>query len=139
MGLAFNFFDCFKADIGLGVHNLHTGTLKIMLTDTAPVVTNTVKANITEITPASGYSAGGAAVTSQSYTQTSGTAKLMGVGATITAGAAIGPFRYAVLYNDSATNDPLIGWWDKLSEITMASSDTVQFILDATNGILQVA
>ena len=27
-------------------------------------------------------------------------------------GGTIGAFRYVVLYNDTATGDPLIGWWD---------------------------
>jgi len=46
---AFQKFNSFVADLAQGVHNLNTNTLKIMFTDVAPVATNTIKSNITEI------------------------------------------------------------------------------------------
>ena len=35
------------------------------------------------------------------------------------AGGEIGPFRFAVLYNETPAGEPLIGWWDYGSEITL--------------------
>lgn len=49
----------FVADLASGVHNFGTATVKVMLTNTAPVATNTVIANITEIAAGNGYTAGG--------------------------------------------------------------------------------
>jgi hypothetical protein len=136
---AFNKFNCFVEDEAEKVHNLGVDALKILLTNTAPVATNTVKANLTEIAAGNGYSAGGSPVTITSSAQTSGTYKLVGNDVTFTATGAVGPFQYAVLYNDTPTSpaDPLIGWWDKGSPVTLAASETFLVDLDATNGILQ--
>ena len=57
---AFNKFNSFVEARGRGVHNLHADTLKVMLTNVAPVAANAVKADITEIAAGAGYSAGGA-------------------------------------------------------------------------------
>lgn len=139
---AYNKFQQFVEDIAKGVHNLDTGALKIMLTNTAPVATNSVKADLTEIGAGNGYAAGGTAVGGQDAEHTTGTLKLVGNDVVFTAsGGTIGPFRYAVLYNDTPTSpaDPLIGWWDYGSSITLNDGETFTVDLDATNGILQIA
>ena len=60
---AFNKFNQFVGDVATKVHNLNSDVLKIALTDSAPVATNTVLANITQIAAANGYSSGGATAT----------------------------------------------------------------------------
>lgn len=121
------------------VHNLGSDTLKVLLTNSAPVATNTVKANLTEISAGNGYTAGGTAATISSSSQTSGTYKLVLADVVFTAsGGSIGPFRYAVLYNDTATNDELIGWWDYGSSITLASGETFTVDFDGTTGVLTI-
>lgn len=121
-------------------HNLGSDTLKIMLTNTAPSASNTVKANISEISAGNGYSAGGAAATISSSSQTSGTYKLVLADVTFTAsGGSVGPFRYVVLYNDTAANDELIGWWDYGSSITLADTETFTTDFDSTSGVLTLA
>jgi hypothetical protein len=136
---AYNKFNQFVEDLGRKVHNLNADTLKIMLTNTAPVATNAVFADLTEISAGSGYSAGGAAVANRAYSQASGVGKLTGDDVVWTASGTVGPLRYAVLYNDTPTSpaDPLIGWWDRGTSITLASGDTFTVDLDAVNGILQ--
>lgn len=135
----FNKFNSFVANLGLKVYNLNTDTLKVMLTDTAPAATNTVKADITEISAGNGYTAGGTAVGSNAYSQTAGVAKLTGNDVVFTAsGGSIGPFRYAVLYDDTATNDELIGWWDYGSSVTLTAGGTLTVDFSAVNGILTV-
>ena len=139
---AFNKFQSFVEHLAEKVHNLGADTLKIMLVNSpAPVNTNTVKADLTEITAGNGYSAGGAAVTITSSAQSGGTYKLVGNDVVITAaGGSIGPFRYAVLYNDTPTSpaDPLIGWWDYGSAVTLQDGENLTVDLDQTNGILTV-
>jgi hypothetical protein len=112
----------------------------VLLTLTAPVATNAVKGDLTEISAGNGYSAGGTAVGSTDYQQSSGTASLTGNDVVFTAsGGTIGAFRYAVLYNDTPTSpaDPLIGWWDYGSSVTLNSGDT--FTVDFGASILTVA
>jgi hypothetical protein len=139
----FNKFNCFVEDVAEKVHNLGADTLKVMLTNSAPVATNTVRANLTEITGGNGYTTGGNTASISSSSQTSGTYKLvLADPATWTAsGGTIGPFRYAVLYNDTPTSplDPLIGWWDYGSSITLQSGDTFTVDFDPTNGVLTLA
>ncbi len=143
MSVAFNKFNIFVQDLGRKVHNLNSDTLKVMLTNTAPVATNTVDGNLTEITAQNGYSAGGNTAASSAYSQTSGTGKLTANNVVFTAsGGSFGPFRYAVLYNataGSASNRPLIGWFDYGSSISLNDTETFTVSWDATNGILTVA
>jgi len=135
---AFNKFDSFVEALAEKTHNLGSDVLKVMLTNSAPLATNTVKANITEITAGNGYTAGGNTATVSTSAQTSGTYKLvLADPATWTAtGGSIGPLRYAVLYNDTATSKELIGWWDYGSSVTLATGETFTVDFDPTNGVL---
>ena len=138
----FNKFDAFVEHLAEGVHNLGANTLKVMLTNTAPVATNSVRANLTEIAAGNGYTAGGIAASITSSGQTSGTYKLVLGDVVITAsGGSIGPFRYAVLYNDTPTSpaDPLIGYWDYGSALTLANGESITWDADPTNGVLTLA
>lgn len=131
MSVAFNKFNQFVVDLGLKVHNLDTDTLKVLLTNTAPVATNTVKANLTEISSGNGYTAGGSDATGV-WSGSGGTATLTCTNIVITAsGGSIGPYRYAVLYNDTPSSpaDPLIGWWDNSSSTTLADTEAVTIVL----------
>lgn len=127
-------FTQFAADLGLKVHNLDTDTLKIMLTNTAPVSTNTIKANITEISAGNGYTAGGFDAQGV-WSLVTGVAQLVCTDVVVTAaGGAIGPFRYAVLYNDTPTSPakPLIAFWDNGSSITVNDTESVTLDFAAT-------
>lgn len=133
----FNKFNSFVEALGQKKHNLNADTLKILLSNTAPVATNALKADLTEISAGNGYSAGGHQSTGNTYVQASGLAKLVSADVTITAsGGAIGPFRYAAMYNDTATNDELIGWFDYGAGITLNNGEPFLIDLDGTNGVL---
>lgn len=138
---AFNKFNSFVEALAEKKHDLGADTLKVMLTNTAPVATNAVKADLTEISAGNGYTAGGNTASVTSSAQTSGTYKLvLGDPATWTAsGGSIGPFRYAVLYNDTAASDELIGWWDYGSSITLAAGESFAVDFDPTTGVLTLA
>lgn len=138
----FNKHNAFVENLAEGVHNLGADTLKVLLTNTAPTAANSVKANLTEISAGNGYTAGGTQSTITSSAQTSGTYKLVLADVVFTAsGGTIGPFRYADLYNDTPTSpaDPLIGWWDYGSSITLQDTETFTWDADPTNGILTLA
>lgn len=136
----FNKFNSFIEDAVEGRINLSTDTLKIALTNTAPVATNTQLSNITQITAGNGYTAGGTQATTTSSSQSSGTYKLVLGDVTFTAtGGSMGPFRYCVLYSDTSTNDSLIGWYDYGSSVTLNDTETFTVDFDPTNGALTIA
>lgn len=135
----YNKFNQFVKDLVDGVHDFDAHIFKVMLTNTAPVATNTVKANLTEISAGNGYTAGGTATTI-STSVSSGTSKVVGTDVVFTATGSVGPFQYVVLYNDTPTSpaDPLIAWWDYGSAVTLANGETFTVDFDATNGIFQL-
>lgn len=122
---AFNKFNQFVEDLAKKVHDLHSDTLKIYLSNAAPdAAADLVKADLAEISAGSGYSAGGGD-TQNAVSETGGVASITGVDVVVTAsGGTVGPFRYVVLYNDTPAGDPLIGWWDYGSAITLADGET---------------
>lgn len=122
---AYNKFNIFVQDIGRKLHNLNSDQLNIYLTNATPVATNTVYNTPADLATAGGYTAGGAAVSTTAYSQTSGTASLTSASTLVfTATTGFGPFRYAVLYNFTAAAQNLIAWWDYGSAVTLGASET---------------
>lgn len=137
---AYNKFNSFVSDMATKVHNLNSDTLKIMLTNTAPVATNTVKANITEIAAGNGYTAGGTQAVFVSGGNTSGTYKLVLSPVVFTAsGGSFAPFEYAVLYNATAASGNLLAWWDYGTSIILTNGNSFTVSLDQTNGVFTLA
>lgn len=122
----YNKFNSFVEALAEKVHNLGSDQLVVALTNSAPVAGNTVLANITQITYTNLSSRN---ITTASSSQTSGTYTLVLNDLVLTASGAVGPFRYVVIYNDTATNDELIAWADYGSSISLASGEsfTVNF------------
>jgi hypothetical protein len=129
-------FYCFKADRWNGIHNLATDSIKVLLTNTAPSLSNTVASNITQIAAGGGYSTGGFAVTTISSTQTAGVYKWLVTDYTLTASAAIATWRYAAFYNFTSTTDALMFYFDYGSAISMTTGDTFVFDFNGTNGVI---
>jgi hypothetical protein len=138
---AYNKFQDYVDQLNRAVHNWAAHTFKAALSNTAPAATNTVFANITEISAGNGYTAGGMTLDSVTLSEASGTAKVVIADEVLTAsGGSIGPFRYVVIYNDTATSpaDALVAWYDYGSSITLASTETFTIDFDATNGLWQM-
>lgn len=134
-------YEVFAEDLANKVHDLF-GTddvLKVLLSNTAPdVAADEVRADAAEIGAGNGYAAGGEDVQNDG-TRTGGTVTVTGVDIVWTAaGGTIGPFRYAILYNDTPASpaDPLIGYWDYGSSITLQIGET--FTLDVGASILTI-
>lgn len=119
----FTKFQNFVENLGKKVFNLNSDTLKIALTNTAPNATDNQLSQITQIANGNGYTTGGTTVPNTAYTESGGTGTLVGDQVTFTAsGGAMAGFQYAVLYDDTATNDELIGYWDYGSTLTLANA-----------------
>lgn len=133
MSATYQKFNSFVSALGDGHHKLSTDSLYIYLSNTSPTASMQSYGALAEITAASGYTAGGAPILN-SWTQTSGTATLTGSDVSWVAGAVIGPFRYAALYNYSATTKGLLGFWDYGQAISLNTGET--FTVDLPASIL---
>ena len=129
-------FNSFTEALAEKVHNLGSDTLKVALTNSAPSASNTKLSDITEI---SYTNCSSRTLTISSSAQTSGTYKLVVSDLVLTASGTVGPFRYIVIYNDTATNKELIGYYDYGSALTLSNTDTLTLDFDGTNGLLQIA
>lgn len=130
-------FNSFVEAFAEKVHNLGSDSLKVFLTNSAPSASNTVLANITEISYAN---CSARAITTASSAQTSGTYKLTLNDLTLTGtGGSVGPFRYVGVYNDTATNKELIAYEDYGSAITLADTETLLIDFDGSAGFLTIA
>lgn len=139
----YNKFQDYAEQVNKGVHIWGTHTFKAAFSNTAPSAANTQLSDITQISSGNGYTAGaggGVTLDSVTLTETGGTAKVTIVDEVFTAsGGSVGPFRYIVIYNDSATSpaDALVCWYDYGSSITLADTETFTIDFDATNGLWQ--
>ncbi len=133
----FTKFQPFVEKLAEKAHNLGSDQLVVALTNSAPSAANGVLADITQISYTNCSTRN---ITTSSSAQTSGTYKLVLTDLVLTAsGGTVGPFRYVVIYNDTATNDELIGYYDYGSSITLNSGETLTIDFDGTNGLLQIA
>lgn len=122
--------------LGFGHANLNTDAMKIGLTNTAPTATGTtVWADITEIATGNGYVGGGIDI-GNTGAEAGGTFTMQATGdpSWTATGGSIGPFRYAVLYDDTIATggfvDAVAGWWDYGSGVTLTTGET--FTVDLT-------
>lgn len=142
---AFNKIYDYAEQLNKAVHNWATHTFKAVLCNTAPVATNTVLADLTQISNGGGYTGGaggGLTLDTVTLSETTGTAKTTIADEVFTAsGAAVGPLRYVAIYNDTPTSpvDPLVCWFDYGSSITLADGESLTVDFDPTNGLWQFA
>lgn len=137
---SFNKFNSFVEALAEKVHNLGSDTLTVALTNSAPSATNTQLSNITEIayTNIQNGTTTGRNLTGVTSSQTSGTYTLDASDLTLTATGTVPDFRYIVLYNNTATNDELIGWYDYGATVSLLNGETFTITWDAA-GILTLA
>ena len=134
----FTKFNSFVEALAEKVHNLGSDQLKIALTNTDPTAAATNYASLTS--PIAATNLSGATpfnVTTSSSSQSGGTYSLVCADLTLTATGSVGPFRYVVLFNDTAASDELIGYWDYASSVTMSNGET--FLIDFGATVLTLA
>ena len=134
-------FNQFVGDLAHKVHDLETDQLVVALcaSANAPVATNSVLADLTEISYTNLSSRN---ITTTSSAQTSGTYKLTLTDLVLTAsGGSVATFRYVVIYNDTPTSpaDPLIAFYDHGSDVTLADGESFTIDFDGSNGFHTIA
>lgn len=140
---AFIKFDSFVEAISHKLHDLSGDTFFVQLLATVPDGDlDKIETDLpADLSTAFGYTSGGlTAGTATASAETAGTYKLDIADLVITAsGGSIGPFRYVVLLNNSATNKDLIGYYDYGSSITLLDTETLTVDFDGSNGVLTIA
>lgn len=132
----FNKFNSFVEALAEGIHNLGSDQIKVALcaSANAPVASKAVLADLSQISYTNLSSRN---ITTVSSAQSGGTYKLILQDLTLTAaGGAVATFRYIVLYNDTAANDELIGFYDYGSDLTLADGESLTIDFDGSNGVL---
>lgn len=137
MAVAFSKINSFVENLAEKVFNLGSDTLTIALTNTSHTSTWTQLSDLTEV---SYTNCSSRALTTASSAQTAGTYKLTIDDLVLTAsGGTVGAFRYVYIYDDTATNDELIGYYDYGSSITLQAGDTFTINFDGSAGVLTIA
>jgi len=144
----FNKLNGFVEHLAEKVHNLGSDTLTIALSNTAPSAetpdpsVNTADCVLANVTEVAYTNCSSRALTVSASAQSSGTYKLTINDITLSAsGGSVGPFQYIYIYNDTPTSpaDPLIGYYDYGSALTLADGESLTVDFDATNGVLTLA
>ena len=131
----------FVLNLGNKVFNLGSDQLMVALTNTLPVVSTANQlSDLVSVVPTTNLSGSTPFnLTTTSYTQTSGTSKLIIANLTLTATGTVAPFEYIVIYDNAAANKELIGFYDYGSTVNLGTGDTFTISFDATNGVIQLA
>jgi hypothetical protein len=137
----YNKFQQFVQDLAEKIHNLSTDQLEVYLSNATPdPAADLVKTDLAEIATGNGYT--GPVDTQNTGAEAGGTYTLTGTKVVVTATGAMAAFRYVVLYNTTPATDPLIGFWDYGSSLSLQNGETFSIKFnnsDTTGTILTIA
>lgn len=126
----------FVLNLAQKVFNFGSDSFKVALSNAAP--TASTANQLSDVTEISYTNCSTRAITTTSSSQTSGTYSFIIVDLTLTASGTVGPFRYIVIYDDTATNKELVCYYDYGSSITLNNTDTLLLDFDNVNGLYQL-
>lgn len=126
--------------------DLESDQLAVALSNTAPgsessnptADGNGILGNVTQISYTNLSSRN---LTTTSSGQSGGVYKLVLADLTLTAsGGSVAAFRYIYIYNDTVTSpaDPLVGYYDNGSSLTLNDGDTFTIDFSPSNGVIQL-
>ena len=130
-------YQCFVKDLAHGVHNFDSNTIKVAFSNASNAPSASLDKKLADITTIASPAVDSVTLTVSSSGLDSCVYKLVLEDKTLTASADVGPFQYVIIYNDDATNDELIAWYDYGSEITLHANDT--FTLDFGDELFSLA
>ena len=140
---ALTFFHSFKEKLAEGVHQLGTHQLRVALVNAASGVNQSddnVLADLTEIAYTNLLNNPTSRNLTTSSSEMDGTTyRLKLADLTLEAsGGSLQAFRYVVIYNDTATGDPLIGYVDYGADLTLGEGEQLLIDFNATTGALSL-
>jgi len=127
--------DSFVEKLAEKVFNLGSDTLTVALTNTPHTASWSQLSDLTQISYANLSSR---VITTTSSAQTSGVYKLVLADLAMTTSGSVGPFQYVYVYDDTATNDELIGYLDYGTPLTLSAGLTFTVDFDASAGIITI-
>ena len=130
-------FQQFVEDLAHGVHNFDSDTIKVALSNASNAPSASLDVKLADITTIATTNLDSVTLTVSSSGQTAGTYKLVVADKLLTATGDVPAFRYAIIYNDTATNKELICFFDYGSEVTLHANDT--FNLDFGDELFSLA
>ena len=131
----FNKFNSFVQALGEKKHDLSNDQLVVALTNSEPQATNSFLGDITEIDYANLTSRN---LTTLSWSNTSGVSSLGIEALEISATGSAPAFQYVVIYNDTASNDELVGWYGIGEVLELESGDKFNIVFLDSNKILDI-
>lgn len=141
----FTLYDHVAEHIADGTIDLDGHTFKLMLVDDGytPNAAHDEYEDVSddEIANGAGYTTGGAALTSVTWGQTGGVATFDSDPVVWTATGGPITARYAILFDDSVTGDPLIGYFlldATPADVTVTDGNTLTVSPHASNGWFQL-
>jgi len=134
-------FNKFQSFIEYAVEGANLGTdqftVALCAAANAPVATNSVLADLTQI---SYTNCSARNITTSSSAQTTGTYKLTLADLTLTAsGGDVAAFRYVVVYDSTVAGSPLVAWYDYGAAVTITNGNSFLIDFDGSNGFLTIA
>lgn len=136
-------FNSFVDYLAKGKINLSSDVIKVLLTNTAPnPATQALYADIsaTELGNGNGYTTGGVAISGLALSNANGVETLSCTQFVLTANTGpLGPFRYVVFYDATATGQPLLGFFDYGQSISMQGAASETFTINNNDVILTIA
>jgi hypothetical protein len=127
--------DSFVEKLAEKVFNLGSDTLTVALTNTPHTASWSQLSDLTQISYANLSSR---VITITSSAQTSGVYKLVLADLAMTTSGTVGPFQYVYIYDDTATNDDLIGYFDYGTPLTLSAGLTFTVDFDSSSGVLTI-
>lgn len=117
-------FNATVADVWNGVHNISSDQLVVALSDIIPTSSNSVLADITQISYTNLSSRN---ITTISSSQAGGLYSSVLAPLTLTAsGGPVAQFQYVSIYNDDSVSDSLLFWADVGSSVNLTDGQTFQ-------------
>lgn len=136
---SFNFFDAFTEHLAEKVHNLGSDSLKVALCSAANAPSASADAVLADLSEISYTNLSSRSLTTASSAQTSGDYALTVNDLTLSAsGGSVAAFRYIIVYNDTPSSpaDPLIGWYDYGSDLTLTSGQSL--LIDFSGALITI-
>jgi hypothetical protein len=130
----FTKFNSFVEAVAEKKHNLGSDQFVVALSTVAPTASNIVLADITQVAYTNLSTRN---ITTASSSQTGGLYSLVLTDLVLTAsGGDSSAFRYVTIYNDTATNDELIGFYDYGASATITDGNTLTIDFSEANTLL---